>query len=105
MSVDGGGEGCEQHLVETSDGGVGVAGQRHHAMTFEAMHELMRHHAIGAQQVGAVEATRHGIVLLALASRTMGTCRDERKERIGLDRRDIHMHIIDGRADRDYELR
>ena len=73
MAVDGGGEGSEQHLVETADSGVGIAGERNDAMTLEAMHELMRHHAVGTQQIGTVEAASHRVVLLALATGAVGT--------------------------------
>ena len=49
LAVDGGGKGCEQDFVEAADAGVAVAGKRDDPMPLEAMHELMRHHAIGAE--------------------------------------------------------
>lgn len=43
--------------------------QVHNAVPFEAMHKLMRHHAIGAKIVSALDATRNRVLfLVALAT-------------------------------------
>ena len=41
--------------------------QRQYAVALEAVHELVRHHAVRAQEVGAVEAARDGVRVAALA--------------------------------------
>ena len=41
--------------------------ERQHAVTLEAVHELVRHHAVRAQEVGAVEAARDRVRVAALA--------------------------------------
>ena len=77
LAVDRGRDGGEQDVVQASQagGGVGIGAgrERHDSMPFEAMHELMRHHAIRAKEVGAVETTRHRVMLFALASRAVRT--------------------------------
>ena len=75
LSVDGGGEGCKQDLVESPDAAVRISGRRecHDTMPFKAVHELMRHDAVGAEQIRTIEAASHCVVLFALASRAMRT--------------------------------
>ena len=57
------------------DGGFQCSVESDDAVAFEAVHELMRHHAIRAQVVGAVVTPGHGRVLLALASLAEGAGR------------------------------
>ena len=45
--------------------------EREHSVTFETMHELVRHDAVRAQEIGTVETSRHRIRILTLAAGTV----------------------------------
>ncbi len=58
---------------------------REHAVAVETEHELVRHDAVRAQEVGAVETARDGALLFALATRARdaGTVERRRLEDVG----------------------